>query len=151
MLVEVRPRLPAYRTNHKDDQAMSKSSERTKPSNGSTNRLSRIQDLQVSALHRVSEAVARLVPPLPRSPLADRFPSARRLVDDNFDRARRLLENQRRFTLALVEAVEPVTRKVAARERPKKKAARSRRPMKKSRPKPVKAKPLRVSKRRAAS
>ncbi len=99
----------------------------------------------------MSEAVARLVPPLPRPPLADRLPSAKRLVDDNFDRARRLLENQRRFTLALVEAVEPVTRKVGARERPKKKAPHGQGQPKKSRPKPVKAKPLRVSKRRAAS
>ncbi len=102
---------------------MSKSPERTKPSkSGSTNYLSRIQDLQVSVVHRMSEAVARLVPSPPRPPLADRLPSAKRLVDDNFDRARRLLENQRRFTLALVEAVEPVTRKVGARKRPKKKA-----------------------------
>lgn len=99
----------------------------------------------------MSEAVARLVPSLPRPALADRLPSAKRLVDDNFDRARRLLENQRRFTLALVEAVEPVTRKVGARERPKKKAPHARRRLKKSRPKPAKAKPERVSKRRAAS
>ena len=131
---------------------MPKSHQRTKPSkSGSTNHLSRIQDLQVSAVHRMSEAVARLVPSLPRPLLADRLPSAKQLVDDNFDRARRLLENQRRFTLALVEAVEPVTRKVGARERPKKKAPQSRRRSKKSRPKPVKAKPERVSKRRAAS
>ncbi len=115
---------------------MPKSPQRTKRSkSGSTNHLSRIQDLQVSAVHRMSEAVAKLVPSLSRSPLADRLPSAKRLVDDNFDRVRRLLENQRRFTLALVEAVEPVTRKVAARGRPKKKAAQSRRPLKKSRPK----------------
>ena len=85
---------------------MAKSPQRTNTSkSGSTNHLSRIQDLQVSAIHRISEAVSKLVPPLPRPLLADRFPSAKRLVDDNFDRARRLLENQRRFTLALVEAV----------------------------------------------
>ena len=127
---------------------MSKSSERTKPpKSGSTNHLSRIQDLQVSAVHRMSEAVARLVPPLPRPPLADRLPSAKRLVDDNFDRARRLLENQRRFTLALVEAVEPVTRKVGARERPMKKTPRP----KMSRPKPVTVEPERVSKRKQSA
>ncbi len=106
----------------------------------------------------MSEAVARLVPPLPRPPLADRLPSAKRLVDDNFDRARRLLENQRRFTLALVEAVEPVTRKVGARERPKKKTPQGQRRPKTSRPKPVTVKPVTVKpervskgKRRAAS
>ena len=127
---------------------MSKSNERTKRSkSGSTNHLSRIQDLQVSAVHRMSEAVASLVPSLPRPPLADRLPSAKRLVDDNFDRARRLLENQRRFTLALVEAVEPVTRKVGARERPMKKTSRP----KMSRPKPVTVEPERVSKRKQSA
>ncbi len=131
---------------------MAKSPQRTRPSkSGSTNHLSRIQDLQVSAVHRMSEAVARLVPSLPRPALADRLPSAKRLVDDNFDRARRLLENQRRFTLALVAAVEPVTRKVGARERPTKKAPHGQRRPKKSRPKPVRAKPEGVSKRREAS
>ena len=131
---------------------MSKSSERTKPpKSGSTNHLSRIQDLQVSAVHRMSEAVARLVPPLPRPPLADRLPSAKRLVDDNFDRARRLLENQRRFTLALVEAVEPVTRKVGARERPMKKTPHGQGQPKMSRPKPVTVEPERVSKRKQSA
>ena len=131
---------------------MSKSSERTKPpKSGPANHLSRIQDLQVSAVHRMSEAVSKLVPPLPRPPLADRFPSAKRLVDDNFDRARRLLENQRRFTLALVEAVEPVTRKVGARKRPMKKAPHGQGRPKMSRPKPVKVEPERVSKRKQSA
>ena len=100
---------------------MPKSPQRTKTSRPrSTANLSRLQDLQVSAVRRVSQAVARLVPPLPRSPLADRLPSAKTVVNGNFDRARRLLENQRRFTLALVDAVEPVSRKVGARKGPKK-------------------------------
>ncbi len=106
---------------------MPKSSQRTKTSrSGSTGTLTRFQDLQVSAIHRASEAVAWLVPPLPRPPLADRLPGAKRVVNGNFDRARRLLENQRRFMLALVEALEPVTRKLGERKRPKKKSARAR-------------------------
>ena len=118
---------------------MSKSSERTKPpKSGSTNHLSRIQDLQVSAVHRMSEAVARLVPPLPRPPLAGRLPGAKRVVNGNFDRARRLLENQRSFTLALVDAVEPVTRRLGERKGPKKKSPQGRR---KSRPEPAKVEP----------
>jgi hypothetical protein len=104
---------------------MPKSARRTKTSKSrSTSNLNRIQDLQVSAVRRVSEAVARLVPPLPRPSLADRLPGARRVVNGNFDRAHRLLEKQRQFTLALVDAVEPVTRKLGERKGPKKKSAR---------------------------
>ncbi len=107
---------------------MPKSPQRTKTSKSESNsNLTRIQDLQVSAIRRVSEAVARLVPPLPRPPLADRLPGAKRVVNGNFDRARRLLENQRRFTLALVEAVEPVTRKLGERKGPKKNSPQGRR------------------------
>ncbi len=107
---------------------MPKSPQRTKRSqSGSTGSLTRLQDFQVSAVHRASEAVARLVPPLPRPPRADRLPAAKRVVNGNFDLARRLLENQRRFMLALVEALEPVTRKLGERKRPKKKkSARAR-------------------------
>ena len=96
---------------------MPKSPRRPKTSqSGSTRQLTWIQDLQVSAVRRVSQAVARLVPPLPRLPLASRLPGAKRVVNGNFDRARRLLENQRRFTLALVETVEPVTRRIGERK-----------------------------------
>ena len=118
---------------------MPKSPRRPKTSqSGSTRQLTWIQDLQVSAVRRVSQAVARLVPPLPRPPLAGRLPGAKRVVNGNFDRACRLLENQRRFTLALVEAVEPVTRRIGERKGPKKKSPQGRR---KSRPGPVKVEP----------
>ncbi len=131
---------------------MPKSPQRTKTSkSGSTRNLTRIQDLQVSAVRRVSEAVARLVPPLPRPPLADRLPGAKRVVNGNFDRARRLLENQRRFTLALVEAVEPVTRKLGERKGPKNESPQGRRQPTKSRRKPVKVEPKSGSKQQAAS
>ncbi len=114
---------------------MPKSPQRSKTSqSGSTRNLTRIQDLQVSAVRRVSEAVARLVPPLPRPPLADRLPGPKRVVNGNFDRARRLLENQRSFTLALVDAVEPVTRRLGERKGPKKKSPQDRRQPTKSRP-----------------
>ncbi len=118
---------------------MPKSPQRTKTSqSGSTHNLTRIQYLQVSVVRRVSEAVARLVPPLPRPPLADRLPGAKRVVNVNFDRAHRMLENQRRFTLALVEAVEPVRRKLGERKGPKRKSPQVRRQTAKSRPQTVK-------------
>ena len=131
---------------------MPKSPQRTKTSkSGSTRNLTRIQDLQISAVRRVSEAVARLVPPLPHPPLADRLPGAKRIVNGNFDRAHRLLENQRSFTLALVDAVEPVTRRLGERKGPKKKSPPDRRQPMKSRRKPVKVKPESASKQQDAS
>lgn len=103
---------------------MNRSLRRPTQSRPATKRnLTRIQDLQISAVRRVSQTVARLLPPLPRPPLADRLPAAKDLVDDNFARARRLLENQHRFALALVEAVEPVTRRIGERKGPKRKSA----------------------------
>lgn len=90
---------------------------------GTKRDLTRIQDLQVSAVRRVSQTIGRLLPPLPRPPLADWLPAPKDLVDDNFARARRLLENQHRFALALVEAVEPATRRIGERKGPKRKAS----------------------------
>ena len=130
---------------------MPKSAQRTETSqSGSMSHLNRIQDLQVSAVRRVSEAVARLVPPLPRPALAARLPGAIGLVNGNFDRAHRVLENQRRFALALVEAVEPVTRKVGERKPATKKSPRGRRHSAKSRT-PAKVEPKGRSNRREAS
>ena len=85
--------------------------------------LTRIQGLQVSAVRSVSETVARLLPPLPRPPLVDRLPTAKDFVDESFARARRLLENQHRFALALVEAAEPATRRIGERKGPKRKSS----------------------------
>lgn len=130
---------------------MPKSPQRTTTSRPeSTNPLNRIQDLQVSAVRRLSEAVAWLVPPLPLPPLADRLPEAKSVVNSNFDRARRLLENQRRFTLALVEAVEPVTKKLGERKAAKKKSHRGQRHSAKSRG-PVKVEPKSATERQEGS
>ncbi len=128
---------------------MPKSPRRTKTSQArSTQSLSRLQDVQVSAVRRISQAATRLVPALPQPPLADRLPSAKSVVNDNFDRVRRLLENQRRFTLALVDAVEPVTRKFGARKGPKRKSPETgRRPSKA----PSKVEPENRSERQDAS
>ena len=107
---------------------MPKSPRNTKNSKArSSGRLARIQEAQLSAVRRVSKAVARVVPPLPSPPFADRLPAAKRVVDGNFDRAQRLLENQRAFALGLVEAVEPLTGKIGVRKRVKQKPSQGRR------------------------
>ncbi len=92
----------------------------------------RLQDAQLSAVRRASTAIARLLAPLPRLPFANRLPPAKRVVNANFDRARRLLEHQRKFTLKLVDAVEPVRKKLGARRKPtrQKKAEQKPRPVK---------------------
>ena len=106
---------------------MPKSPRSTKTSKArSSGDLTWIQDAQLSAVRRVSKAVARVVPPLPSPPFADRLPAAKRVVNGNFDRARRLLENQRAFALGFVEAVEPVTSKLGARKRAKRKESQAR-------------------------
>ncbi len=87
----------------------------------SKNELTRLQDAQLSAIRRVSKAVARVVPQLPRPPLADRLPTANRAVNGSFDRAQRLLENQRAFAFGLVEALKPLTSKIGPRKRAKRK------------------------------
>jgi len=127
---------------------MPKSPRRRKTSKSKSPRdLSRLQDLQVSTVRRVSETVARVVPTLPRAPLADRLPSAERVVNDNFNRVHRLLENQRRFALALVDAVEPMRQKFGARKGPKRKAAATRTPAKS----PLKVEPKSRSEQREVS
>ena len=73
-----------------------------------------------------------MLAPLPKLPFADRLPPAKRVVNANFDRARRLLEHQRKFTLKLVDAVEPLRKEVGARRKPalRKKAEPKLRPVK---------------------
>ncbi len=87
----------------------------------SKNELTRLQDAKLSAIRRASKAVARVVPQLPRPPLADRLPTANRAVNRSFDRAQQLLENQRAFAFGLVEALEPLTSKIGPRKRAKRK------------------------------
>ncbi len=92
----------------------------------------RIQAMQLSAVRRASTAIARLLAPLPSVPFADRLPPAKRVVNANFDRARRLLEEQRKFALKLVDAAEPIRKEVGARRKParRKKAEPKLRPVK---------------------
>ncbi len=101
------------------------------PRNESTKQRSiseRLQDVQLSAVRRASTAIARLLAPLPSLPFADRLPPAKRVVNANFDRARRLLEDQRKFILKLVDAAEPI-RKASGRK-PAQRKADQKRPVK---------------------
>ena len=92
---------------------MARSSQNESPKQRSI--LERLQDVQLSAVRRASTAIARLMAPLPSLPFVDRLPPAKRVVNTNFDRAKRLLEHQRKFTLKLVDAVEPIRKEVGAR------------------------------------
>ena len=77
----------------------------------------RIQNAQLSAVHRISKMMARLLPSFPILPFADRLPSAERVINSNFDRGQRLLEQQRQFALGLVEAVQLLRSKRAGPKR----------------------------------
>lgn len=82
----------------------------------------------VDAVRKAVELVEERVPELPTDTVTESLPAARDLVDNQFAFAARLLETSRQFTLAVIDAVEPVTGKVvkatpATKPRSTKKAA----------------------------
>jgi hypothetical protein len=82
----------------------------------------RLQDLSVSTVQSVTQAVAGFVPELPSLPLADRLPQPKEVAERTFGFWEELLEAQKEYTLRLIEAFEPLTGKVdqkAARARKK--------------------------------
>ncbi len=80
--------------------------------------MERLRDAQLSAVRRASTAIARLLAPLPSLPIADRLFPTERVVNASFERVRRLLEEQRQFTLELVDAIEPVRKELGVRRKP---------------------------------
>ncbi len=80
--------------------------------------MERLRDAQLSAVRRASTAIARLLAPLPSLPIADRLFPTKRVVNASFERVRRLLEEQRQFTLELVDAIEPVRKELGVRRKP---------------------------------
>lgn len=99
---------------------------------GLTRGIRRVQEAQVRAIRSANKSVGRFVPDLTRLPLARRLPNPREFVEANFDLAERLLEAQRDYTLAVLDA--------AARPKPK---SRRRKPRKRGngRLRPVEGQP----------
>ena len=83
----------------------------------------RLQDLSVSTVQSVTQAVAGFVPELPSLPLADRLPQPKEVAEKTFGFWEDLLEAQKDYTLRLIEAFEPLAGKVDQRStRARKKA-----------------------------
>lgn len=82
-----------------------------------------VKSVQEPVVETVGKAVARLeevLPELPAVPALDRLPEISEVVDQQFGFAAKLLENQREFVAALIDAVKPITSQL--RETPKAKA-----------------------------
>jgi hypothetical protein len=96
-------------------------------------RLTEVQDKIVEAVTSFQDPVADTVrkgvdlveeriPEFPTDKVAAKLPTARELVDNQYEFATRMLKVSHDFTLAVIGALEPVTEKVAKTE-PKAKPA----------------------------
>lgn len=66
----------------------------------------------VDAVSTASDWAADFIPQLPSTPLADRIPTPRELTKVYFDFVTDLTKLQRDYVGALLDAIEPVTKKV---------------------------------------
>lgn len=64
------------------------------------------QDSIVETVRKWSESAGKALPDLPAAPGADQLPKAEQVVENAFDLAQRLLNNQREFAERLVEAAQ---------------------------------------------
>jgi hypothetical protein len=98
-------------------------------------RLTEVQDKIVEAVasfqepvvETVRKAVAQVeerIPELPTEKVTEKLPTARELVDNQFEFATRLLKVSHDFAIAVIDAVEPVTVKVVKPEPTKAKTTR---------------------------
>lgn len=70
------------------------------------------EDLTVNAVSGVTERIGGLLPTLPAIPFADQLPRPEELVKISFNFTQRLVETQKDYALALVKALEPITKMV---------------------------------------
>jgi hypothetical protein len=73
----------------------------------------RAYGIGVDAVSTASEWAADFIPQVPEVPYADRIPSPRELTKVSFDFLTELTKLQRDYVNALLDAIEPVTKKVA--------------------------------------
>ena len=64
------------------------------------------QDAIIETVGKWSETAGKALPDLPSAPGADQLPQPEQVVENAFDLAQRLLDNQREFATRLVQAVE---------------------------------------------
>jgi hypothetical protein len=66
----------------------------------------------VDAAKQVVDSVEGRVPEMPSIPAADQLPPVSQIVDNQFDFAMKVLDQQRAFIQALLDAVRPVSAKL---------------------------------------
>ena len=83
-----------------------------------------VKSFQEPVVENLGKVVAKLdevLPELPTVPGLDRAPEVSEVVDSQFDFAARLLQNQREFVAALIDAVKPITSQLREEAKPKSK------------------------------
>ncbi len=76
----------------------------------------------VDAVSVVSERIGSVIPELPALPLSRRLPQPSEIVELSFGYWEQLLKIQKEYALGLLDAVAPITTKVIANDKPRKKA-----------------------------
>ncbi|WP_208029061.1 hypothetical protein [Rhabdothermincola sediminis] len=70
------------------------------------------QEPVVETVRKAVDTVDERIPELPTDAITEKLPTARELVDNQFEFASRMLKVSHDFVLAILEAIEPVTEKV---------------------------------------
>lgn len=88
--------------------------------------IEQVQEPVVKAARSAAEAVEPRLPEIPAVPFADKLPSADELITNQYDFVLKVLEQQKKFIEALIDAGRPVVAKVAvvAEEKPVKATAK---------------------------
>jgi hypothetical protein len=82
--------------------------------------LKQAEDVVVSALSQASDFVGGMLPEIPELPMSDAIPAPKALVETTFGLIEKLLDAQKEYTLALVNALDPITSKVLPASKPRK-------------------------------
>ena len=69
------------------------------------------QEAVVKAVHTWADASRNLIPDLPPLPFADQLPATSEIVENVFSFADRLLDSQREFAAAILDAARPMLAK----------------------------------------
>ncbi|MEJ5253950.1 MAG: hypothetical protein WHS89_01250 [Acidimicrobiales bacterium] len=80
--------------------------------------VSSFQEPVVETVRKAVDTVEERIPELPTEKLTEKLPTARELVDNQFEFASRMLQVSRDFVVAILEALEPVTEKVVKPSEP---------------------------------
>jgi len=71
-----------------------------------------LQEQSVTYLRKAVERVESSLPELPTRELGENVPSFKQVVDNQFVFAARVLDNQHKFVIEVIEVTKPVTEKV---------------------------------------